>query len=96
MTDDQEVVLREVDGMTIRTQTPGEWLPIQGGKAPQCKIPAIKHVGRLPRWQGRALLVADADLLDTPYWEGQGCARSRAMTNLQIWNGLGFRVLFGK
>lgn len=72
MTDDQEVVLRELGGMTIRTQTPGEWLPIKGGNAPQCQIGDRGMSADCRVGKGRALLVADADLLDTPYWQGQG------------------------
>lgn len=72
MTDDQAMVLREVDGVTIRTQTPGEWLPKAGGEGANCVIADNKLVADCKVGKGRAILVADADLLDTPYWEGQG------------------------
>lgn len=72
MTDEQAIVLREVDGVTIRTQTPGEWLPKSGGAGAICKIAAHKLLADCSVGKGRALLVADADLLDTLYWEGQG------------------------
>jgi ABC-type uncharacterized transport system len=72
MTDEQEVVLRELGGMTIRTQTPGEWLQMESSKAPQCEIGDQGMSANCRVGKGRALLVADADLLDTPYWQGQG------------------------
>jgi hypothetical protein len=72
MTDDQEVVLREVGGMTIRTQTPGEWLLKKGSEAPRCQIVDGGFFAECRIGKGRAVLVADADLLDTPYWQGQG------------------------
>jgi hypothetical protein len=72
MTDEQAVVLREVDGVTIRTQTPGEWLAKAGGAGATCTIAPHKILADCKVGKGRALLVADADLLDTVYWEGQG------------------------
>lgn len=91
MTDEQAMVLREVDGVTIRTQTPGEWLSKAGGAGADCDIADNKLVADCVVGKGRAILVADADLLDTPYWEGQGV---RAVTghdefaNLQWIEGL--------
>lgn len=72
MTDEQAIALRDVDGVTIRTQTPGEWLPKSGEAGAKCKIAAHKLLADCGVGKGRALLVADADLLDTVYWEGQG------------------------
>jgi hypothetical protein len=72
MTDAQAVVLREVDGLSIRTQTPGEWLPKVGEVFAKCEIAPHKLLADCRVGKGRALLVADADLLDTVYWEGQG------------------------
>lgn len=72
MTDAQAVVLRQVDGLTIRTQTPGEWLPKAGGEGGVCAIAPHRLLADCAVGKGRALLVADADLLDTVYWEGQG------------------------
>ena len=72
LTDEQPVVLREVDGVTIRTQTPGEWLVKEGSKRTICKIAAHKLLADCTVGKGRALLIADADLLDTVYWTGQG------------------------
>jgi hypothetical protein len=72
LTDEQPVVLREVDGVTIRTQTPGEWLVKEGSKRAACNIAPHKLLAECKIGNGRALLIADADLLDTVYWEGQG------------------------
>lgn len=72
MTDEQPLVLREVDGLTIRTQTPGEWQPKAGGAGASCKIASHKILADCRVGKGRALLVADADLLDTVYWAGRG------------------------
>lgn len=72
MTDPQALVLRPVDGLTVRTQTTGEWVPKDGKVAGQCTISQLKLLADCRIGKGRALLFADADLLDTPYWEGQG------------------------
>ena len=58
----------EIDGLRVRTQTPGEW-QITGGS---CTIaqPAVLADCRIGK--GRALMVTDADLLDSAYWEGRG------------------------
>lgn len=73
----QELVLRQVDGLTVRTQTPGEWQPKAGGVGARCSIAAHKLLSDCRVGKGRALLIADADLLDTAYWGGQGV---RALT----------------
>jgi hypothetical protein len=72
MTEDEEVVLRKPAGMTVRTQTPGEWLPKAGVNKPGCVISDQGLMADCPIGKGQAVLVADADLLDTPYWQGQG------------------------
>jgi hypothetical protein len=72
MTDEHALVLREVDGLTIRTQTPGEWQAKEGGTGGLCSIAPHGILADCRVGKGRALLVADADLLDTVYWEGQG------------------------
>ncbi len=72
MTDEQAVVLREVDGLSIRTQTPGEWLPKTGKVSATCTIASHRLLADCRVGKGRSLLVADADLLDTVYWEGRG------------------------
>lgn len=72
MTDELEIAVRSVDAHTIRTQTPGEWLATGSGKGAKCRIATHKLLADCRVGQGRALLVADADLLDAVYWEGQG------------------------
>lgn len=72
MTEQQEVVLFEVNGLTLRTQTPGEWLERAGGVGGTCEILNRRILADCKVGNGRAYLVADADLLDTVYWEGQG------------------------
>jgi hypothetical protein len=72
MDDPQALVLRSVDGLTLRTQTPGEWLAKSGKASADCKISGEKLLADCSVGKGRALLFADSDLLDTVYWEGQG------------------------
>ena len=72
MTDVAEISLRKIDELTVRTQTPGEWLPKAGGEGAKCQIAAHQLLADCHVGKGRALLVADADLLDAVYWEGQG------------------------
>lgn len=63
---------RQIDGLTIRTLTPGEWRMIDSGAKSPCRIGADTIYADCRVGKGRALLIADADLLDTPYWQGQG------------------------
>lgn len=72
MSDQQAIAMRQVDGLNIRTQTPGEWLPKAGQASAQCEIAVHKLLADCRVGKGRALLLADADLLDSVYWEGQG------------------------
>jgi ABC-type uncharacterized transport system len=72
MTEQQEVILFDVNGLTLRTQTPGEWLEKAGGEGGVCEILDRRILADCKIGNGRALMVADADLLDTVYWEGQG------------------------
>lgn len=62
----------EIDGLTIRTQTPGEWRRKTTGTAATCKIAKDALYADCSVGKGRAILIADADLLDPPYWQGQG------------------------
>lgn len=72
MTEQQAVILLEVSGMTLRTQTPGEWLAKASSGPEKCQILEQRILADCKIGKGRALLVADADLLDSVYWEGQG------------------------
>lgn len=71
MTDERPLVMRDIGAFNIRTQTPGEWLPKQD-ESKSCVIFAQGILADCRIGKGRAVLVADADLLDTVYWEGQG------------------------
>jgi hypothetical protein len=66
------MALRQMDGLSIRTQTPGEWRPTAGDEAATCRIGRETIYADCAVGKGRAILIADADLLDTPYWEGRG------------------------
>jgi hypothetical protein len=67
--------VRHLDGMHIRTTTPGAWQPKEGKSGAACAISpdfllADCHLGK-----GRAVLFADADLLDAQYWQATGVRR---------------------
>ncbi len=68
----EPVAVREIDGLTIRTLTPGEWRMKEAAANSPCRIATDAIYADCAVGKGRALLVADADLLDTPYWEGRG------------------------
>lgn len=85
MLDQQEITLRQIDGLNIRTQTPGEWLPKPGKASADCSIAAHRLLADCRVGKGRALLLADADLLDSVYWEGQGV---RALTGIDEFGNL--------
>ncbi len=68
----EPIAEREIDGLTIRTLTPGEWQMKSAAAGSPCRIGADALYADCRVGKGRALLVADADLLDTPYWQGQG------------------------
>lgn len=72
LADEVPTSIRRIGAFNIRTVTPGEWLPhgTKGGGA--CAISAKGLLADCKMGKGRALLVADADLLDSAFWEGQG------------------------
>lgn len=72
MTDEEPVVMRQVAAFKIRTQTLGEWLPKAGKDMRNCRVSPKGFVADCALGKGRAILVADADLLDPPYWEARG------------------------
>ncbi len=72
MTDEKPMAIRKIGPFHIRTQTPGEWLPRTDTGTTSCDIFAQGLAADCRLGKGRALLVADADVLDTRYWEGQG------------------------
>lgn len=68
-------IIRKIGTANIRTKTPGEWLPhenAQDSAVPACRISKGGLLADCRIGKGRAVLVADADFLDTPYWEGRG------------------------
>lgn len=70
--DAEPMAIRKIGDLSIRTQTPGEWLKIDRIDSGQCAIEQDGLLADCRIGKGRALLVADADLLDTVYWEGRG------------------------
>lgn len=72
MTGQEALTLLDVNGLTLRTQTAGEWIEKPSENKGGCRILEKRILADCKIGKGRALLVADADLLDTVYWEGQG------------------------
>jgi hypothetical protein len=70
--DAEPMALRKIGKLSIRTQTPGEWLKINRDGSARCALEQGGLLADCKIGKGRALLVADADLLDTAYWEGRG------------------------
>jgi hypothetical protein len=70
--DAEPMAIRKIGKLSIRTQTPGEWLKIGRGGSGLCALAEGGLLADCKIGKGRALLVADADLLDTAYWEGRG------------------------
>ena len=70
--DAEPMAIRKIGKLSIRTQTPGEWLKINRGGLARCALEQGGLVADCKIGKGRALLLADADLLDTVYWEGRG------------------------
>jgi hypothetical protein len=70
--DAEPMAIRKIGKLSIRTQAPGEWLKINRGGSARCALAEGGLLADCKIGKGRALLVADADLLDTAYWEGRG------------------------
>ncbi len=68
----EKTILRKVSGLTLRTVTPGAWQPRGGVKAAQCAIDNQGLTAQCNVGKGRAVLIADADLLDADLWQGTG------------------------
>lgn len=73
---DSVFIVRQLGTANIRTKTPGEWLPRENAQdsaaAAACRISKGGLLTDCRIGKGRAILVGDADFLDTPYWEGRG------------------------
>ncbi len=65
-------VVREIDGMRIRTATPGAWQTKAGKSGAACQIASDLLLAACALGKGRALLFADADILDADHWEATG------------------------
>jgi hypothetical protein len=56
---------------TIRTATAGEWQKLSGAGG-ECNVAATPILAECQIGKGRAILLADADLLDAVYWQASG------------------------
>lgn len=72
LADEAPVSMRKIGVFNIRTVTAGEWLPKAPGAEGGCAILAKGLLADCRIGKGRAVLVADADFLDTAFWEGRG------------------------
>ncbi len=72
LADEVPASIRKIGVFNIRTVTPGEWLPRDSNDKGRCVISAKGLLADCRIGKGRAILVADADLLDAAFWEGQG------------------------
>ena len=71
ITDDSPRAIRRISAFNIRTVTPGEWLP-KGRLSQRCSISSKGLLADCRIGKGRAVLLADADMLDVAFWEGRG------------------------
>lgn len=72
LADEVPATIRKIGKFNIRSVTPGEWLPQGSVRKSGCIISAQGLLADCRIGKGRAILVADADLLDAAFWEGQG------------------------
>lgn len=70
--DEVPASMRKIGVFNIRTVTAGEWLPKESNAANRCALLAQGLLADCRIGKGRAVLVADADLLDAAFWEGRG------------------------
>jgi hypothetical protein len=59
-----------VDGYRIAPKSAGIWQAVKGPKAADCTIEADELIARCVIGKGRAVLIADADLLEKSDWAG--------------------------
>lgn len=64
-------VRRQIGDDSILTASPGEW-QLRGSKSASCTLMIDAMVADCKVGKGRAILVADADLLDARFWNGTG------------------------
>ena len=70
--DEAPTSMRKIGVFNIRTVTAGEWLPKAASAKASCAILAKGLLADCRIGKGRAVLVADADFLDTAFWKGRG------------------------
>lgn len=64
-------VIKRFGEDSVRTASPGEW-QLRKSKAASCTIMSDAMLADCKIGKGRAVLVADADLLDARFWSGSG------------------------
>ncbi len=70
--EEEKTVLRQISGQAVQTVTAGAWQPRGGAKAAQCAISDEAMIAQCLVGKGRAILIADADLLEAEFWQGTG------------------------
>ncbi len=68
---DERYQILELDGRKIRTVTAGEWQLLDNG-AQTCDISAAAVITICNVGDGKAVMLADADILDAELWRGSG------------------------
>jgi ABC-type uncharacterized transport system len=69
--DENAMRVIDVKDLAIRTATPGAW-HAKSGEVQNCVIAADAIMARCKIGKGSATLIADADLLNAPLWQGTG------------------------
>lgn len=69
---EEQIAIRKIGTLAIKTRTPGEWLAKSNASGSDCSITHQGLVADCRVGRGRAILVGDADLLDGEYWQGTG------------------------
>jgi hypothetical protein len=69
--DEEKRQVFEIDDLTIGTVTSGEWRA-QNTAAQNCKIGSSAQVAECNIGRGKAILLADADMLNAEHWQGSG------------------------
>lgn len=64
-------VIRKLGEQSVRTVSPGEW-QMRKSKSANCMLMSDAMLVDCAIGRGRAILVADADLLDARFWAGSG------------------------
>lgn len=70
--DEVPASMRKIGVFNIRTVTAGEWLSEESNATNRCALLEQGLLADCRIGKGRAVLLADADLLDAAFWEGRG------------------------